>query len=97
MSKSSTNLTQLRDLPDNELTDQLARTRDELFRLHLGMHTNQVTSSAELKTKRHNIARILTLLNGRKSGIEKQAQKQAATPDAETTTKKSKSTKKSKA
>ena len=97
MSKSSTNLTQMRDLPDNELVDQLARTRDELFRLHLGMHTNQVTSSAELKTKRHTIARILTLLNGRKSGIEKQAQKQAATPEAPAADAKKSKSKKSKA
>ena len=38
------------------------RTRDELFRLHLGQHTNQVTSTAALTTKRRDIARILTIL-----------------------------------
>lgn len=95
MSKSTTNLEKLRDLPDDELQAQLSTTRDELFRLHLGQHTNQVTSTALLKTKRRDIARIMTILNARKSGTEKQAQKQAEAPAAaeETTTKKSKTKK----
>ena len=79
MSKTSTNLTSVRDLPDDELTANLARLRDELFRLKLGQHTNQVTSSALLTTKRRDIARILTVLNGRKHGVETQAQSHAKT------------------
>lgn len=78
MSKVATSLDQLRDENDEELRAQLARTRDELFRLHLGQHTNQVTSSAQLKTKRREIARILTILNGRKQGIEAQAHRSAS-------------------
>lgn len=70
MSKSSQNLQSLRDQSNDELVAALARTRDELFRLHLGQHTNQVTSSALLQTKRRDIARILTILNGRKHGVE---------------------------
>ena len=103
MSKSTQNLEKLRDLPDDELVAQLANTRDELFRLHLGQHTNQVTSTALLRAKRRDIARILTILNNRKSGTEVQAQKTQTTPtsaaetapasDAETTPK-SKSKKK---
>ncbi len=77
MSKTATNLEKLRDQPDDELRTALADTRDELFRLHLGQHTNQVTSTALLRTKRRDIARILTILNNRKSGLETQAQKQA--------------------
>ncbi|MBW3613331.1 MAG: hypothetical protein KY392_05660, partial [Chloroflexi bacterium] len=51
--------------------------------------------TALLKTKRRDIARIMTILNGRKTGVEKQAQKAAEAPtapaaDQETTTKKSK-------
>ena len=75
MSKHAATLEKLRDQPDDELRAALANTRDELFRLHLGQHTNQVTSSALLQTKRRDIARILTILNGRKSGVETQAQK----------------------
>jgi ribosomal protein L29 len=73
MSKSSTVLTGFRDQPDDELRSLLATTRDELFRLTLGQHTNQVTSPAQLTTKRRHIAQILTVLNGRKHGLEAQA------------------------
>lgn len=82
MSKLSTLLTDLRDKPDDELRAALVTTRDELFRLHLGQHTNQVTSSAQLRTKRRDIARILTILGNRARGAEKQASKQEAAPAA---------------
>jgi large subunit ribosomal protein L29 len=99
MTKVATTLESLRDQPDDELKAALVRTRDELFRLHLGQHTNQVTSSALLKTKRRDIARIMTILNGRKAGLEAQAQKKAETPATETPAaddKKAKKTKKAK-
>ncbi len=75
MSKMSKHLESLRDQPADELNQALAAKRDELFRLQLGQHTNQVTSSALLKTKRREIAQILTVLNGRTAGTETQAQK----------------------
>ena len=74
MSKTETLLEQLRDQPDHELRQALARTRDELFRLHLGQHTNQVTSTAALVQKRREIARILTILRARELGSETQGQ-----------------------
>ena len=74
MSKQATNLEQLRDLPDEELREALVRNRDELFRLHLGQYTNQVTSTAEMTTKRRDIARILTILRSRELGTEKQGE-----------------------
>jgi ribosomal protein L29 len=82
MSKIAQTLESLRDKPDDELRQHLASTRDELFRLHLGQHTNQVTSSALLTTKRREIARIMTILRGRQSGVETQAQKTATTAPA---------------
>jgi ribosomal protein L29 len=78
MSKQSTNLAAFRDQPEDELRLALADKRDELFRLKLGQHTNQVTSTALLKTKRREIAQILTVLNGRKAGTETQASKTAS-------------------
>lgn len=75
MSKSADALTHLRDLPDGELRQALDRTRDELFRLQLGKHTNQVPSMAELRTKRREIAKILTVLRNRELGSETQGQK----------------------
>jgi large subunit ribosomal protein L29 len=78
VSKQAINLQALRDLPDDELNDKLVATRDELFRLHLGQYTNQVTSTAALQTKRRDIARILTILRARKVGGETQGQKKTA-------------------
>ena len=75
MSKIATHLEQLRDLPDVELRQTLVRTRDELFRLQLGRHTNQVTSTAALVQKRREIARVLTILRARGLGGEAQGQK----------------------
>lgn len=74
MSKSTAHKSGLRDLPDGELREALDRTRDELFRLRLGMHTNQVTSTASLGSKRREIAQILTILRARGLGLETQAQ-----------------------
>ena len=74
MSKVSTALAGLRDQPDAELRQALVRSRDELFRLELGQHTNQVTSTAALMQKRREIARILTILRSRTLGTETQGQ-----------------------
>jgi large subunit ribosomal protein L29 len=96
VSKHGQTLEKIRDLPDSELVESLVTTRDELFRMQLGQYTNQVTSSAGIRTKRRDIARILTVLQGRKLGFEKQAQKAAAeTPAAAEPTKKTKKAKKS--
>jgi ribosomal protein L29 len=75
MSRVSTLLEELRDQPDAELRQALVRSRDELFRLNLGQHTNQVTSTAALMQKRREIARILTILRSRALGTEAQGQK----------------------
>jgi len=83
MSKIAITLEQLRDQPDHELEQQLVRTRDELFRLQLAQHTNQVTSTAALVAKRRDIARILTILRGRALGAEAQGQKTKKTKRAQ--------------
>jgi ribosomal protein L29 len=72
VSKSNDALDKLRDLPAQELQVALARIRDELFRLQLGKHTNQVTSTAEMTSKRREISRILTILRARDLDLEKQ-------------------------
>jgi large subunit ribosomal protein L29 len=74
VSKTKQYIQELRDLPEDELLGRLRDSRDELFRLQLGQYTNQVTSSAALTTKRRDIARIETILRGRKLGLETQAQ-----------------------
>jgi large subunit ribosomal protein L29 len=77
MSKTSQTLDTFRDLPAEELDQALVRTRDELFRLRLGAHTNQVASTAALATKRREIAKILTIQKARDLGIEKQGRRKA--------------------
>ncbi len=79
MSKTQDALTALRDLPDGELRQALDRTRDELFRLQLGKHTNQVPSTAEIRTKRRGVATILTILRNRERGSEAQGNKSQKT------------------
>jgi large subunit ribosomal protein L29 len=74
MSKSSATIDRLRDLPNEELTQTLATARDELFRLRLGTHTNQVASTAAVATKRREVAQIKTILRGREIGVEAQGQ-----------------------
>ena len=82
MSKSADALDKLRDLPADELRNALARVRDEVFRLQLGKHTNQVASTAEITSKRREIARILTILRARDLEIEKQgARKRSASKE----------------
>jgi len=81
MSKSKTQLERIRDLPDEELTQALDRARDELFRLHLGLHTNQVENPIAVRAKRREIARIQTIMKARKLGFEQQAQGSAAAAD----------------
>ena len=41
------------------------RVLEELFRLRLGMHTNQVVSTAAIGNKRREVARILTVLKAK--------------------------------
>ena len=85
MSKILATLEQLRDQPDTELKQALARTRDELFRLQLAQHTNQVTSTAALTEKRREIARILTILRARALGCETQGHKTKRAQNAQKT------------
>jgi large subunit ribosomal protein L29 len=93
MSKTKDATAKLRDLPPDELRLALARIRDELFRLQLGRHTNQVASTAEITSKRRDVARILTILRAREQGRETQgAAKSAAKTSAPAT--KSRRTKK---
>jgi len=94
VSKTVENLNKLRDLPDVELNQALVRVRDELFRLKLGMHTNQVASTASVSTKRREVAQILTILRRRDLGLESQAKRADTAAAAEKPAKKTKKSKK---
>lgn len=65
MSKVATQLKSFRDMSKEELNSALLAARDELFRLRLGMHTNQVVSTAAIGNKRREVARLLTVLKSK--------------------------------
>ncbi|WP_428264623.1 50S ribosomal protein L29 [Haliangium sp.] len=81
MSKHKEELERIRDLPDEELAQAYDRARDELFRLKLGLYTNQVEDTSSVRRKRREVARILTIMTARARGKEKQAQGSAAAAD----------------
>ncbi len=71
MSKREIELGKLRDLSEEELDLALKRAREELFRSRIGLQTNQVQDTGLTKKSRRRVARILTVVAGRKQGLEK--------------------------
>jgi ribosomal protein L29 len=55
--------------------ESLARAQDDLFRLKLGLHTNQVENTASVRIKRREIAKIITVMRAREHGIETQGRR----------------------
>lgn len=53
---------QLREMNKEELNRKLAGLEDELFKLKVKVQTKQVENTAQLETKRKDIARIKTIL-----------------------------------
>lgn len=51
-----------------ELEELVKAERVALFQARRDLVFRQTTDSASLKTRRHNIARLLTLINEKKSG-----------------------------
>jgi large subunit ribosomal protein L29 len=61
---------ELREKPDDELRGLDRDLRDELFRLRIEHHMNQLQDTAEIRRKRKTIARIKTILRERELDIE---------------------------
>jgi large subunit ribosomal protein L29 len=61
---------ELREQSDEELRDLEDQLDDELFRLKMRHQTGQLQQTAELKSKRKDIARIKTILRERELGAE---------------------------
>ena len=60
---------ELRELTDEELTDKLRESKEELFNLRFQMATGQLENNRRLRTVRREIARIYTVLNERELGL----------------------------
>jgi large subunit ribosomal protein L29 len=59
------NTTDIRDLSDDEIRDQIVQAKDELFRLRFRGATQELESPALLKSLRRDIARMKTILRER--------------------------------
>jgi large subunit ribosomal protein L29 len=60
---------ELDKLDDQKLTDELAKAKDELFKLRFQSATGQLESSGRLRSVKKDIARIYTVLRERELGI----------------------------
>ena len=60
---------ELRELTDDELTEKLRESKEELFNLRFQMATGQLDNNRRLRTVRREIARIYTVLNERELGL----------------------------
>ena len=54
--------TDLRDLPYEELKTKLAEAKQELFNLRFQVATNQLDNTSRIRTVRHEVARIATVM-----------------------------------
>jgi large subunit ribosomal protein L29 len=57
----------LRDMTDEELDNQMAETRQELFNLRFQSATGALENSARLRAAKREIARILTVRHEREN------------------------------
>lgn len=60
---------ELRELHDDELQTRLSHSKEELFNLRFQTATGQLDNNRRLRTVRHDIARIYTILRERELGL----------------------------
>jgi large subunit ribosomal protein L29 len=60
---------ELRGASDDELITRLREAKQELFNLRFQVATGQLDNNKRLKTVRHDIARIYTVMRERELGI----------------------------
>ncbi len=71
--------TQVRDLGDAELLDELARHKQELFDLRFKLATGSLESTSKLANEKRQIARILTELREREIAAAEAAAEEEVT------------------
>jgi large subunit ribosomal protein L29 len=65
----ATDTAELRELHDDELDTRLRESKEELFNLRFQMATGQLDNNRRLRTVKHDIARIYTVLRERELGL----------------------------
>jgi large subunit ribosomal protein L29 len=68
-SGAGTAASQMRELTDDELVLRLKEAKEELFNLRFQMATGQLDNNRRLRTVRHDIARIYTVMRERELGL----------------------------
>ncbi|HEY1572729.1 MAG TPA: 50S ribosomal protein L29 [Pseudonocardiaceae bacterium] len=66
---AGTPASEVRELTDDELVLRLREAKDELFKLRFQMATGQLDNNRRLRTVRHDIARIYTVMRERELGL----------------------------
>jgi large subunit ribosomal protein L29 len=61
---------ELRELPDEDLLERVESLKEELFNLRFQFATGQLDNPMRIRTVRHDIARLLTVLRQRGSEHE---------------------------
>jgi large subunit ribosomal protein L29 len=64
-----TSASELRELGDEELVLRLRESKEELFNLRFQMATGQLDNNRRLRTVRHDIARVYTVMRERELGL----------------------------
>ncbi|MGI9659158.1 MAG: 50S ribosomal protein L29 [Gaiellaceae bacterium] len=62
---------EIRKMSDDELAEQLAETREELFNLRFQDATGALDNTAQLGVTKRHIARILTVQTEREHNLER--------------------------
>jgi large subunit ribosomal protein L29 len=66
---ASTTAAELRELSDEELVLRVREAKEEVFNLRFQMATGQLDNNRRLRTVRHDIARIYTIMRERELGL----------------------------
>ena len=69
MAAGATTAAELRELSDEELVLRVREAKEELFNLRFQMATGQLDNNRRLRTVRHDIARIYTIMRERELGL----------------------------
>ncbi len=69
MAASTTTAAELRELTDEELVLRVREAKEELFNLRFQMATGQLDNNRRLRTVRHDIARVYTIMRERELGL----------------------------
>jgi large subunit ribosomal protein L29 len=66
---AGTTASDMRELTDEELVARLREAKEELFNLRFQMATGQLDNNRRLRTVKHDIARIYTVMRERELGL----------------------------